>query len=96
MSEAEKKIFLRIRVVPGHAMSRNCRQDRLIVHAIYRNVPEMEGVAVGLRLPDWIDKNSGFQPEILNQTGTNTSRRGGAPENFKTAAPTLSQKPRVR
>ena len=53
------------------------------MNAIYRNVPEMGGVVVGLPLPDWIERDSRFKPEILDQTGTSASRRGVAPEDFR-------------
>ena len=59
-------------------MSRNCRQVRLIVNAVYRNRPDLERFAVGSSLPQWIEDDFWFEM-IFNQTGTSTSRRGEAP-----------------
>lgn len=75
--EAARKIGLRMKSIPGYAMSRNCRQAHLIVNAIFRNKTDLIGFSAGLPLPRWIEDDLEF--EVLERTGTSGSRRGGAP-----------------
>ena len=73
--EALAKIQLRVQVIPGYEFSRNCRQVRSIVRAIFKNVPETAGRFVSRQLPSWMTDDQNFTG-IGKRT---SSRRGFAP-----------------
>ena len=74
--EALAKIQLRLQVMPDYECSRNCRQVRSIVRAIFKNVPETAGRFASRQLPPWMTDDHNFAG-----IGKRTSpRRGFAPE----------------
>jgi len=89
--EALAKILLRMEAIPGQELSRNCRQVRAIVKAIYKNVPETFGRFQSRDLPEWMVDDKEFGK---NTKGTK-DRRGVAPAAFldAEAAPVLSPTP---
>ena len=75
LQEALANLQLRLQQLSGHETSRNCKQVRSIVRAIYRNVPETAGRFASRDLPRWMVDDHNF-----NVFGKKTStRRGVAP-----------------
>jgi hypothetical protein len=70
--EAQAKVQLRMAALPGCEYSRNCRQARSIVKAIYRNLPHMAGRFSDRSLPEWLTDDLPF-------TGGTSLRRGFTP-----------------
>jgi hypothetical protein len=71
--EAQAKIQLRMAAVPGCEYSRNCRQVRSIVKAIYRNLPHMVGRFSDRELPAWLADDTPFD-NSPKQDGVNPRR----------------------
>jgi hypothetical protein len=67
--DAQAKTQLRMADIPGCEYSRNCRQARSIVKAVYRNLPHMAGRFSERPLPEWLIDDALF--------GERTSLRRG-------------------